>query len=251
MSFKTLGLIGYPLSHSFSQKYFTEKFLKENIQNIEYKLFPIGKVEEITELLKQYPTLQGLNVTIPHKRAVLPFLTEIDSVAEQVGAVNTIKIKHHPDGISLKGYNTDITGFRSSIKPFLEAHHSKALILGTGGASQAVAYVLKELGVDFHYVSRKAGNIKTFTYGELNQNIINSFPLIINTTPLGMFPAEEGLPPIPYEFISRKHFLYDLIYNPLETAFLKKGKEKGALTLNGLDMLIGQAEEAWKIWTTN
>ena len=247
------GLIGSPLTHSFSKKYFTEKFEKENISDCIYDLFPIESIDKLPQLIKDHPDLLGLNVTIPYKESVLPFLDELDETAKIVGAVNCIKIE---SGIRyqvsrLKGYNTDVFGFRQSIKPFLENHHERALILGTGGASKAVHYVLKEIGIDCYFVTRhktQDASIKTFIYDELNENMINAFKLIVNTTPLGMFPDVNNAPQIPYEFISSSHLLYDLVYNPAETEFLKRGKEKGALIVNGLSMLQQQAEEAWRIW---
>ena len=277
----TFGLIGYPLSHSFSKKYFTEKFEKENILNCEYDLYPIENIYQLLQLIEDNPTLCGLNVTIPYKESVIPFLDEIDETAKAVGAVNCIKIIRG-EAIRLKGetdtqfpksqisnlksqiligYNTDVNGFRQSIKPFLEIQHERALILGTGGASKAVAYVLKEIGIDCCFVSRskeqestfksQETSSKTFLYEELNENMINAFKLIVNTTPVGMYPNINGAPEIPYNFISSSHLLYDLVYNPSETEFLKRGKLQGASNVNGLSMLHQQAEEAWRIWNTN
>ena len=263
---RVFGLIGYPLSHSFSQKYFTEKFQRENIHDAEYKLFPLEDISELPLLLKEQPQLRGLNVTIPYKEAVLPYLHELDETAEAVGAVNCIKINVETQESrnvessftpgsrilthKLTGYNTDVHGFRQSIKPFLEMHHERALILGTGGASKAVHYVLKQIGIDCHFVSREpAGREKHFSYEQLNQYVMQAFPLIINTTPLGMYPGVDQFPPLPYEHITSSHLLYDLVYNPAETEFLKLGKAKGATTINGLSMLHQQAEKAWEIWS--
>ncbi len=257
---KIFGLIGYPLSHSFSKKYFTEKFDKENIQNCEYNLFPIEHINQLPLLITNNPILGGLNVTIPYKETVIPFLDELDETASAVGAVNCIKIESSNEyQVSrLIGYNTDVFGFRQSIKPFLEIQHERALILGTGGASKAVAYVLKEIGIDCYFVSRNKEKVssiknqetrnKTFLYEELNENMINAFKLIINTSPVGMYPNVNDAPEIPYNFISSSHLLYDLVYNPAETEFLKRGKLQGASTVNGLSMLQQQAEEAWRIW---
>lgn len=274
---KIFGLIGYPLSHSFSKKYFTEKFEKENIPDCEYNLYPIEDINQFTQLIANNPSIAGLNVTIPFKESIIPFLDELDETAKAVGAVNCIKVVnktsktlsepsrtiHHPISNILIGYNTDIYGFRQSIKPFLETQHERALILGTGGASKAVAYVLKEIGIDCYFVSRNkeqeaknkkqdpiaiGSGAKTFLYEELNENMINAFKLIVNTTPVGMFPNVNEAPEIPYNFISSSHLLYDLIYNPSETEFLKRGKLQGASTVNGLSMLHQQAEEAWRIW---
>lgn len=246
---KQYGLIGYPLSHSFSKKYFTEKFEKENIKNCEYNLFPIENINLLPQLIADNPTLMGLNVTIPYKESVISFLDELDETAKAVGAVNCIKITRNGNSLQLKGYNTDVYGFRQSIKPFLEIQHERALILGTGGASKAVAYVLKEIGIDTYFVSRgPKTKDKMLSYEELNENVINAFKLIINTSPVGTFPNIADAPTIPYNFISPSHLLYDLVYNPPETEFLKRGKAQGASVVNGLSMLQQQAEEAWSVW---
>jgi shikimate dehydrogenase len=248
----TYGLIGFPLSHSFSKKYFTDKFIREGISDSRYELFPMEHLAAFPELLKAQPDLNGLNVTIPHKEAILSFLDELDPVAVQVKAVNTIRITRNEKGLHLKGFNTDVFGFRQSIKPFLESHHERALILGTGGASKAVAWVLKEIGVTCHFVSRQVipGKSDTFLYGDLNEHVMKHFPLIVNTTPIGMFPDTDKAPEIPYKFIGPRHFLYDLIYNPAETRFLAEGRKRGAQVLNGLSMLQQQAEKAWEIWNS-
>ncbi len=280
---KIFGLIGYPLSHSFSKKYFTEKFEKENIKDCEYNLYPIEHINQLPQLIADNPAIEGLNVTIPYKISVIPFLDELDETAKAVGAVNCIKIKKAPNnllkgeelhktshsqndlhldspsirdgrgGHLLIGYNTDVYGFRQSIKPFLETQHERALILGTGGASNAVSYVLKEIGIDCYFASRSKNSNSgknTFLYEELNENMINAFKLIVNACPLGMFPNVNSAPEIPYNFISSSHLLYDLVYNPAETEFLKRGKLQGASTVNGLSMLHQQAEEAWRIWNS-
>lgn len=245
---KTFGLIGYALSHSFSKKYFTDKFVKENIKNCSYELFPIEYINQLPQLIKDTPNLKGLNVTIPFKQSVIPFLDEIDKTAQEVGAVNCIKI-----GTKLTGFNTDVYGFQQSIKPFLESHHERALILGTGGASKAVYFVLKQIGIDCFFVIRdktkcQLATNRVFDYFELNEPIVNSFKLIINTTPLGMYPNTHEYPSIPYKYITKNHLLYDLIYNPTETIFLTEGKKMGATVMNGLSMLHLQAEKAWQIW---
>jgi shikimate dehydrogenase len=255
---RVFGLIGFPLGHSFSKGYFSQKFSKQGITDAEYNNYPLEDIGLLPDLLTQNPAILGLNVTIPYKESVLPFLTSLDETARSVGAVNTIRIRTGVQGIELEGFNTDVYGFRQSIKPFLESHHERALILGTGGASKAVAYVLKEIGVDCYFVSRKAQDEtkagtqkkKHFLYSEITEHVLTHFPLIVNTSPLGMFPAIQEKPPIPYEFLSSRHFLYDLIYNPEETAFLREGKQRGALTLNGLSMLQQQAEKAWEIWNS-
>ena len=252
---KSYGLIGYPLSHSFSKKYFTEKFAKEHIIDCEFNAFAIEEIDLLPQLIKDNPTLKGLSVTIPYKESVIPFLDELDVTAKAVGAVNCIKIVSGSKSQELRlvGYNTDVFGFRQSIKPFLETQHERALILGTGGASKAVAYVLKEIGIDCYFVTCNKKNNKQqttniFDYSELNENVINAFKLIVNTSPVGMYPNVDDASEIPYNFITSSHLLYDLVYNPIETEFLKRGKQKGASVVNGLSMLQQQAEEAWKIW---
>ena len=242
---KQYGLIGYPLSHSFSKGYFAEKFAKENIVDCKYDVFPLEKIEDFVELCNDKKNLIGLNVTIPYKEKIIPFLDELDETAANIGAVNTIKFSN---GKKI-GYNSDAYGFEMSLKPLLKQHHTKALILGTGGASKAVEYVLKKLGIAFQYVSRTK-NDKAISYEELNESIIQHSKLIINTTPIGMYPNIDTAPDIPYNVITDKHLLYDLIYNPEETLFLKKGKEKGAQTKNGLEMLYLQAERSWEIWNS-
>ncbi len=242
---KLFGLIGYPLTHSFSKKYFDEKFEKEKIINSAFLLFPLIEIHQLPQLINENPKLIGLSVTLPYKQSVIPFLDEMDETAKKIGAVNCIKIKER----KTKGYNTDVFGFRQSIKPFLESHHQRALILGTGGASKAVAFVLKEIGIDCFFVSRnKNEKNNTFSYDEINETIVNAFKLIVNTTPLGMYPNINDAPDIPYQFVSSSHLLYDLVYNPTETEFLKRGKQKGASIVNGLSMLHQQAEEAWRVW---
>lgn len=261
---KLYGLIGYPLSHSFSKKYFTEKFEREAIAGCEYNLYPLDTIGQFSQLISSNPLLSGLNVTIPYKESIIPFVDELDETAKAVGAVNCIKITtpeskiQNPKSTHLTGYNTDVVGFRKSIKPFLEQQHERALILGTGGASKAVAFVLKEIGIDCYFVTRDKQNAnvaaaysdKLFTYDELNDYIINAFKLIVNTTPVGMFPNINDCPPLPYQFLQSSHLLYDLVYNPVETEFLKQGRLKGTATVNGLSMLHLQAEEAWKIWNS-
>jgi shikimate dehydrogenase len=242
---KKFGLIGYPLSHSFSKKYFEEKFLKENIRDCSYDTFPLENISEFPGLIKREKDLLGLSVTIPYKESVIPFLDELDETAENIGAVNCIKITNG----KLIGYNTDAFGFRQSLRPFLDSNHTKALVLGTGGASKAVAHVLRNLNINFWFVSRTKNNFgNTITYEELNGQIISSCKLLVNCTPVGMAPNNDTFLPIPYDFITPQHLAYDLIYNPEETIFLKKAKEQGALVSNGYNMLCFQAEEAWKIW---
>jgi len=237
------GLIGKSLGHSFSKGYFTEKFQKEGLQH-SYENFELTSIEEFPELLKENTDLRGLNVTIPYKKAIIPYLNELDSVAREIGAVNTILISKG----KTKGFNTDVIGFRNSLKPFLKHGMEKALILGTGGASKAVEYVLKNLGIKCFFVSRKPADGKSLNYDVLNQEAMRQFKLIVNTTPLGTFPNVDEYPRLPYDSMTADRLLYDLVYNPSETVFLKKGKEKGAITLNGLSMLKAQAEASYKIW---
>jgi shikimate dehydrogenase len=245
---KKLGLIGFPLSHSFSQKFFNNKFSKENIQGFQYLHFQIQSIDQLKEILIQNPDLIGLNVTVPYKREIIPFLDDMDSVALEVGAVNTIKISKKHNSLYLKGFNTDIIGFERSLLPLLKEHHKNALILGTGGAAGAVAYVLKKLNIDYKFVSRN--NEKKFLhYSDLTEATIRKNTLIINTTPVGTTPRTEEYPEIPYFAITSQHLLYDLIYNPAETQFLRKGKKREAIVKNGLQMLEIQAEESWKIWS--
>lgn len=243
---KLFGLIGYPLGHSFSEKFFTEKFQKENIHAC-YKLFPIENIQLFHQILEKNPTIEGLNVTIPYKEQIVPYLDELDKTAAEIGAVNVIKIKKDVNQVKLIGYNSDIIGFEQSIRPLLTEHHKKALILGTGGASKGVAYVLKKLNIDYTFVSRNK-KVDCFTYEELNKEIINSHTLIVNCSPIGTYPNTEVCPNIPYEGLSKQHLLYDLIYNPEKTLFLKKGEMEGATIKNGLEMLHKQAISAWEIW---
>ncbi|GAB3432855.1 shikimate dehydrogenase family protein [Niabella aquatica] len=236
------GLIGMPLAQSFSKKYFTEKFEKEHISNALYELFPLDNISLLTQLLASNPQLKGLNVTIPYKEQVLPFLHALSDEAREMAAVNCIKINKG----QLKGFNTDAPAFKESLLPLLRPHHKKALILGTGGAARAVLYVLKGLGIEYAFVSRKKG--AGFTYEELDRSVIEEYPLIINSTPLGSFPKVDTGPAIPYEYLGAQNYLYDLVYNPSRTLFLQKGAERGATVKNGYEMLVGQAELSWQIW---
>ncbi|HRH56964.1 MAG TPA: shikimate dehydrogenase [Chitinophagales bacterium] len=242
---KQFGLIGYPLSHSFSKGYFSEKFQKESIFDCQYDIFPLEKIEDFVELCAQHKNIVGLNVTIPYKEKIIPFLDELDDEAKAIGAVNTIKFTNG----KMIGYNTDCFGFEMSLKPLLKAHHSSALILGTGGASKAVEYVLKKLGISFQYVSRTKSST-SISYNDVNSFIIQHSTLIINSTPIGMYPNVDIAPNIPYDAITNQHLLYDLIYNPAETQFLTEGKIRGAQTKNGLEMLYLQAERSWEIWNS-
>jgi len=260
------GLIGYPLGHSFSQKFFTEKFSAEKI-SAEYKLFPVEHINLFPNVLRENPNLRGLNVTIPYKEQIIPFLDELDDTAREIGAVNVIKIISRPkppkggfgNGTALKsplgdlgvvGYNTDVIGFENSLKKLLQPQHTKALILGTGGAAKGVAYVLKKLNIKYLFVSRtpKEGQI---SYPDIDAALLSDYTLIINTTPAGTFPNVEACPDIPYKYLTDKHLLYDLIYNPEKTLFLQLGATQGASIKNGLEMLHGQALAAWDIWNAN
>lgn len=248
MKNKKLGLIGYPLTHSFSAKYFADKFKNENIEDYTYENFEIPKIEDFPNVIKSNPDIVGLNVTIPYKQQIIPFLDELDEEAKEIGAVNTIKIIQTENGVKLKGYNTDIYGFRETLKPLLKQNHYKALILGTGGAAKAVEYVLKKIGLSILYISRNPSSEKERGYEELNQFAVQDYPVIVNSTPIGMHPKVDNCPSIPYHHLTSNNLLYDLIYNPDQTLFMKKGAEQGAITQNGLGMLKLQAEKAWEIW---
>ena len=241
---KVYGIIGYPLGHSFSQKYFTEKFIKEAIPDCSYQVFPLQTVAGLKDLIAANPQLYGLNITIPHKQTVVNLLDDISHLPQHLNACNCIKIEEG----KLTGYNTDVIGFEQSLLPQLKNHHTHALILGNGGAAEAVKFVLAKLHIPYKVVSRKLHNSADIIYGNLDENIIAANTLIINTTPLGTFPNTGECPDIPYQYITAQHLLYDLVYNPSKTLFLKKGEEHGAAIKNGYDMLVLQAEESWKIW---
>ncbi len=240
---KRFGLIGYPLSHSFSKKYFTEKFEKEGLKDHVYDIFPISSIDKLPEVLANNPDLVGLNVTIPYKQQVLQYL-DASNLPEGVQACNCIKIENE----KLTGNNTDITGFQKSFAEKLQPYHKRAIVLGNGGATAAVVYVLKTLNIEYEIVSRKLHQGSTLTYDDLTDDVIKHHTVIINTTPIGTFPNVDQAAPIPYDAITSDHYLFDLIYNPDKTLFLKKGEERGATTKNGYDMLVIQAEESWKIW---
>lgn len=238
------GLLGRHISYSFSKAHFTKKFEIEGLAHT-YENFDMESISEFPNVLKNNPDLKGLNVTIPYKEQVMTYLENIDQEAEEIGAVNTITISKTG---KLKGYNTDCYGFKNSIQPLLKPHHTSALILGTGGASKAVAYALKELGITYDYVSRTPNELAKYRYSDLTPSLINSRLILINCSPVGTYPNINECPNIPYEGISNKHLLYDLIYNPLQTKFLSIGASKGAIISNGLKMLELQAEKAWNIW---
>ena len=239
------GLLGKNISYSFSSGYFTKKFEKLNLKKHKYVNFDIPEIKDFPSIIEETPNLKGMNVTIPYKEVVMQYLDKLDETAKEIGAVNTIKFTKRGD---LKGYNTDIFGFENSIKPFLKKHHKKALILGTGGASKAVAYAFKRNDIKFKFVSRNPSEKNQISYKDLSEEILKEYTVIVNCSPIGTFPNVNDAPKIPYQFITDKHLLFDLIYNPEETAFLKKGKEKGAAIKNGYQMLELQAEEAWRIW---
>lgn len=240
---RKFGLIGYPLSHSFSKKYFTEKFEKEGLSDCRFENFPIASADEIKNILHQHPELVGLSVTIPYKETIISFLDEESEIIKKIRACNCIKIKNG----KLTGYNTDITGFERSLKTVLNPGHRNALILGTGGSSKAVEYVLKQLNISYRYVSRKPSS-QNLSYEQVTPDVIAETNIIINTSPLGMYPGIVQAPDIPYQALTSQHLLFDLIYNPEKTLFLKKGEEQGARIKNGLEMLMIQAEENWRIW---
>ncbi|WP_396174719.1 shikimate dehydrogenase family protein [Flavobacterium sp.] len=238
------GLIGKNISYSFSKKYFTEKFVLGNLVECTYENFDLQNIEEFPNLIANNPDLKGLNVTIPYKETIIPYLNKLSKNAAHIGAVNVIRFTKKG---KLKGYNSDYYGFMKSLKPLLQAHHKKALILGTGGAAKAVAFALDQLQILYTFVSReeKAGMIG---YDRINVTTFDNYHIIINCTPLGTSPNTSASPPIPYQFFTEKHIAFDLIYNPEETQFLKKAKKNGAVTKNGYEMLVFQAEKAWKIW---
>nr|WP_315252724.1 shikimate dehydrogenase [uncultured Flavobacterium sp.] len=241
---RRFGLLGRNISYSFSKVYFTEKFSKEHFEGCTYENFDIQEINDFTELKENNTYLNGLNVTIPYKEAIIPFLDKLSKNAAQIGAVNTIKFTKKG---KLKGYNTDYYGFKKSLEPLLEPHHKKALILGTGGASKGVAFALDQLNITYTFVSREAKE-NCIDYSLINATTFDNYQIIINCTPVGTSPNVDLFPLIPYEFFTEKHIAYDLIYNPAETQFLSKAKVYGAQIKNGLDMLIFQAEKAWKIW---
>lgn len=247
---KIYGLIGYPLSHSFSKKYFTEKFEKENILNSVYLNFEIDKIELLSEIIENNEELKGLNVTIPYKQSVIPYLTEVDAVAKEIGAVNTIKVVKDNNEIKLKGYNTDYYGFLESLKLLLKGNERNALIFGNGGAAKAVIQAVKTLRLEYKIVSRTplANDLNQISYSEIDEEKISSTQLFINTTPLGMWPNTDKCIEFPYHAMNKNVIAYDLIYNPEETLFMRKAKENGAIVSNGLKMLYLQAEKAWEIY---
>lgn len=247
---RKFGLIGYPLGHSFSKKYFTEKFHNEHIIDCSYENYPLTNIDQLHELINEEAELHGLNVTIPYKSEVIKLLGHISPEAEEIGAVNVIKVARQEGKVILSGYNSDVTGIRDSLVPHLEDYVKSALILGSGGSSRAVCYFLKKTGIEFTLVSRsrKEGVI---TYSDVNSGILKDTYLIINTTPLGMFPDINSKPDIDYSLLGSKHILFDLVYNPEETLFMKMGIQQGCSVISGIKMLHSQAEKAWEIWNNN
>ncbi len=247
---KRYGLLGYPLTHSFSKRYFTAKFEKGGIDS-SYHNFEIDNIGKLPEIIKNNPEIIGLNVTIPYKEQVIPFLDELDGPAREIGAVNTIKISRTQNGVYLKGFNTDTSGFELSLKPLLKEHHKKALILGTGGASKALKYVLDKLDINFISASIEELKENEIRYEAIDEKMMGERLLIINATPLGTFPKTDACPNIPYEHLTGKHLLFDLVYNPEITLFMEKGMAKGATVKNGYEMLLGQAEKSYEIWNND
>lgn len=243
----TYGLLGYPLGHSFSKSFFNEKFSNENI-DAEYINFEIPRIEDIMEIIASNKTLRGLNVTIPYKEKVISYLDELSPDARTIGAVNVIRVdRSDPSDIRLIGYNSDVIGFTQSIEPLLEKHHNKALILGTGGASKAIRHGLQQLGLETMLVSRRELE-GTVMYKDITPEVLDEYTVIVNCTPCGMYPHTEECPALPYEAMTKRHLLYDLIYNPDETLFMRLGATHGAKTKNGLEMLLLQAFASWDFW---
>jgi shikimate dehydrogenase len=247
---RKFGLIGYPLGHSFSKKYFSEKFIRENISDCEYENYPLISIDLLVELISNNSDIYGLNVTIPYKSAVIKYLDFIDEQAKSIGAVNVLKFNRNGDKVVSKGFNTDIDGFRNSIFPYLGEKVKNAMVLGTGGAAKAVCYVLRKFGINITSVDiiKLEG---VLNYSEITDNMLINNQLIINTTPLGMFPDIVRKPDLNYSCLNRDHILFDLVYNPELTSFLKAGKEQGCTIISGIKMLYGQAEKAWEIWNND
>jgi shikimate dehydrogenase len=244
---RRFALIGFPLGHSFSARYFTQKFTEEDIRDAVYELVEMKDVEGFLGWIKETQDLRGLNVTIPLKSIIIPLLNKMDPVARKIGAVNCIRIDRSSAIPETIGFNTDYAAFRDTLKPLLKPHHTKAMVLGTGGSARAVCFALGELGIDFQAVSRTPKE-NEIGYDALTKSLLTDHPVLINTSPVGMFPNDEGLPDLPYRFLTSRHLLYDLVYNPATTRFLKEGKKMGATIKSGLEMLYLQADYAWKIW---
>ena len=245
---RLFGLIGYPLTHSFSKGYFAEKFEREGISDCRYDNYPLEHIDQFPGLITGNSQLAGLNVTIPYKKQVIAYLDELDTEADRVGAVNTVAFRNQAGITRLKGYNTDVYGFRESIAPYARPHFKKALVLGTGGSSKAVAYVLEGMGMEVTFVSRSPAGSNQISYAAIDRQMIQQNQVVVNASPVGMYPKTNEFPDIPYEFITPGHVLFDLIYNPAETVFMARGRIRGATVINGLSMLYLQAERSWTIW---
>ena len=248
------GLLGYPLGHSFSRAFFNKKFAEEGI-DAEYLNFELPSIEQFTQVLDEHPQLRGLNVTIPYKKAVIPYLDELSDEARAIGAVNVIRVTHTDGHCHLKGFNSDIIGFTESIRPLLQPHHKRALVLGTGGASKAICHGLEQLGIEWCYVSRKRpanpaspAEERLLTYSDVTPSLLADYTVIVNCTPLGMSPNTDNSPELPYAALSPRHLLFDLVYNPDLTAFMRQGRRYGATVKNGLEMLHLQALASWEFW---
>lgn len=247
---RKFGLVGFPLGHSFSRKYFTEKFASQNIPDCVYNNYPLENLDNFVDLISSDKEIVGLNITIPYKSQILEFIDDLDNEAREIGAVNVLKIKRQNGKLSISGYNSDVTGIRDTLQPYINNNVKNALILGTGGSSKAVCHVLKKFGLNVTMISRekKPGIV---SYSELTPGAIRRSLLIVNTTPLGMFPAIDGKPPIDYTSLTDNHILFDLVYNPEVTSFMKMGIERGCIAISGLTMLHSQAEKAWEIWNND
>ncbi len=245
---KRYGLFGHPLEHSYSRKFFTEKFQREERDDCEYENYDTENIYDLKKIIREVPDLIGLNVTSPFKQDIIPMLDNLDDISQKIGAVNTVRIVRTADTkFELFGYNTDAWGFELAIRPILRPHHRRALILGTGGSAKAVSYVFRKLNIEHFFVTREESRFH-YSYADLNSNTMRAFQIIVNTTPLGMYPNVNECPNIPYEFLTHKNLLFDLVYNPAQTKFLEKGKEGGAFIHNGFRMLRLQAEKSWEIW---
>ncbi len=247
---KHFGLFGHPLEHSYSKKFFTEKFMREGKDDCVYENYESTDIYDLKKIVHENPDLLGLNVTIPFKQEVIPLLDNLDDISQKIGAVNTIRIhRQDQNKFELHGFNTDAWGFELALRPILRPHHRRGLILGTGGSAKAISYVFRKLNIEHFFVTREDSRFH-YTYADLNQNTMKAFQIIVNTTPLGMFPDVDTFPNIPYEFLTHKNLCFDLTYNPAQTRFLEKSKESGAFIHNGFRMLRLQAEKSWEIWNT-
>jgi len=248
MENKLYGLIGFPLTHSYSEKYFNDKFRDRNITNVDYKSFDIPDIKLVKDIINEKPNLCGLNVTFPYKEAILKYVDEIERDAQLIGASNLIKIIRKDQQIKIVAYNSDVYGFKKSISPLLKPYHKKALIIGKGGAAKAAKYVLAQFGIGVSFVSRSPYISNQMSYSQIDRFILDEHKILINASPIGMFPNTNELPDIPYNLLTKEHLVFDMIYNPEETRFLKMAKKQGATTINGLSMFHNQADRSWEIW---